>query len=102
MSKLSTILSAAADLLERDGWCQHVTKWEGKRCVAMAISDAIDPGPSLDLEGQRLYDQGIRACERQIPGAVTIWNDARGRTVEQVCRMLRRAAEAVAPQGSKA
>lgn len=83
------VLLAAADLLERDGWCQKaLSDGQGRRCVLQAM---IDGGGS-----DRLYEAKIALCrylglETSFP-CVSPWNNAPERTQPEVLAALRGAA----------
>ena len=94
----AVVLRAAADLIERDGWCQGSRRVGAARCLVGAVSETAD----------RMFGGGPRACraeraaywavESADPGVwevgVVAWNDAEGRTAGEVVGVLRAAAEA--------
>lgn len=87
----SDVLEKAADLIERDGWCQGGDGRDGKcRCMMVAIADASDsaPPPRLSL-WQRTRD-AIWGYLGVTSGAK--WNDAPERTAAEVIAALRSAA----------
>ena len=84
------VLTRAADLIERDGWCQGGSIVGKKRCAAAAIGDVL-----------ATYRTSTLACRREIVGAllhatglwsIPDWNDEPGRTKEEVVAALREAA----------
>lgn len=82
------VLDAAADLLDRDGWCQGTGHMpSGQRCVENAL-DSIDPFSS----------DPSRALYRVV-GPVVTWNDTPGRTQEEVTSTLRRVARELREEG---
>ena len=78
--ELGLILSDAADLIERHGWCQKVWSIDERRCVFQAIRDVSGPsfGAAIEFFKRRL----------DVLNAVA-WNDAPERTKEQVIAALR-------------
>jgi hypothetical protein len=83
----SAVLLAAADLLERDGWCQGIGRnGAGKRCVTFAIDEST--GSKVIL-----YWVAIQLLRKTIRENTVDWNDAPGQTAENVIETLRRAAE---------
>jgi hypothetical protein len=89
MSAVADVLNGAADLIERDGWCQSRYLLEtGERCADGAIAVAGNG-----------HHGGVRSVARlalrsAIGGeSVVIWNDAPGRTKAEVVAALRAAAE---------
>ncbi len=102
------ILERAADLLDREGWTQGISmNRHGARCMSRALFDAgrghllakvepdTTPAPSLEA---------FRACEQEIslddrPGLLVSWNDAPGRTKEEVTTALRNAVTYLANTG---
>ncbi|MDQ6875418.1 MAG: hypothetical protein M3042_10220 [Actinomycetota bacterium] len=79
------VLDSAADLLERDGWCQGVfRRADGARCVADAIDDAAAVGPDL----WKLARVAV-AEHLALKTPLTYWNDAPGQTAANVLATLR-------------
>jgi hypothetical protein len=89
-------LLRAADILERDGWCQRVRiDIEGRRCVASAIdlATAHSPNPvALRNEARELLQRHLPLGF--LPLRIEWWNDGPRRTKEQVITKLRVAGEA--------
>ncbi len=85
--QVADVLNGAADLLERDGWCQKRGRIGPKRDVATAVVDAA-------VESWRAANQAFPWL-REVIGqdGVTIWQDAPGRTQAEVVAALRAAAE---------
>jgi hypothetical protein len=80
------VLLAAADLLERDGWCQEFERG-GKHCAYSAILFKSPVNDSLNT--------ALTACamvSRSVGEWITYWNDAPGQTAENVISTLRKAA----------
>ena len=90
---VSQLLWDAADLLERDGWCQREFEdAQGRYCLVGAINRAPSPGVySLELEIQRLSATGY--MQTFLGMEPMRWNDMHGRTKEEVVSALRRASE---------
>lgn len=94
----SEFLRKAADVLERDGWCQGThTDPYGRRCafgalqVARAYSDIRDDG---SLKVYRLLHERT--------GGVIDWNDAPGRTKQEVLALFRNTADELEVDSSDA
>ena len=102
MTAVADVLNGAADLIERDGWCQHrYRSIEGGRCLTRALADALD----LPLDGlarwrnDPLYLDAEEAL-RRITGRylLTGFNDHPDRTEAEVVAALRAAAETASSQ----
>src|SRR6266480_438144 len=92
----SKALMDAADLIERDGWCQgaNVKVWKERfqHCPFGAITHFSATRPKVFL--------AVMAAMKRVIGGTTvpIWNDAEDRTAQQVIDKLREAAtEALRP-----
>lgn len=87
-------LRAAADLLEQDGWCQGT--WhpaDGAHCVGHALYVVTARAETEEAKNRRL-NRVIYAFAAHVGmRAITAWNDAEGRTQEQVITALRGAAD---------
>ena len=100
MSAVADVLNGAADLLEREGWCQgQYRNVDGRRCLARALADALDlplNGPA-NWHHNPLYDAAALAL-KQVTGRhfIAMWNDEPGRTQAEVVAALRAAAEQAA------
>lgn len=106
------VLRAAADRIEKYGWCQGGTGEQGeRRCAMRAISHAIDAAFNVTIATDR-RSPAAHVAKRAFEGArvalmkhlnltggwaVPGWNDAPGRTAEEVIAALRGAAAACAP-----
>lgn len=76
---------AAADLLERGGWCQGRGRGPGgSKCLVMALVYAT----IKDAD----YPKAIEALESRLGKRPADWNDEPGRTKEEVIALLREAA----------
>lgn len=91
-------LLSAADLLESGGWCQNTGTIGTKHCAGHAIlevtgslnrSSVTKFGPEASQRANRAY--AALAAHLELPSAfyVSQWNDAAGRTVEEVLSALR-------------
>lgn len=100
-------LNGAADLIERDGWCQHsYVEPNGARCAAEAISEVVYGQKSAEVaygqksqdgqDGSRAWWAAVRAFSRYLGLkryiGIECWNDAKGRTAEEVVEAMRAAA----------
>lgn len=82
-------LLEAANLLEKDGWCQHTCKNAlGERCILGALGEVIKP----DLGAMGTYRWMTKKLHTFIDMAVTEWNDQPGRTKAEVLALLRQTA----------
>lgn len=92
-TQVATILRAAADRIERDGWCQGTDLADdGSCCMVRAYEDASNGDDDA-------YVAAAHAMRRHIDATPTVWNDAPGRTVSEVLAALRGAADAVEQGG---
>lgn len=90
MNAVADTLNRAADLIERDGWCQGLGRdADGSRCAAVALHDA---------QADRLVWRGAyRALKARVGTRLVVdWNDTPGRTQAEVVAALRAAADAAA------
>lgn len=74
-------LLRAADLIERDGWCQRFANKNGRYCLFGAISMAAGVFDACALTDRVSRYLGV-------PSAIS-WNDAPCRTKEEAIRALR-------------
>lgn len=104
------VLRAAADHIEKHGWTQHGPGVDGNRCCAsvaiiVVVDKAFGVAPSSrsarDTKAQALFVAAKLALMKHLRlsggWAVPGWNDAPGRTAEEVIAALRGAASACAP-----
>ncbi len=86
-SEVKRVLLDAADLIERDGWCQLASMDnEGRRCVGQAFCDTgTDYDAACDALVGALTAEGFDGDE-------IAWNDAPGRTQAEVVAKLREVA----------
>ncbi len=83
------VLFDAADLLERRGWCQkHLVDIKGRRCIIGAMTDVWNVCKHWDMSVVAQAQNKLT----EIVGPVVEWNDAEGRTKEEVVGILRYAA----------
>lgn len=95
VSAVVGLLGDAADLLETGGWCQNLfAADDGSHCLAGAISKAWGLGrfatvPRLGFLAEEAVEDylGIQS--------IVGWNDADGRTKEEVVTALRGAAKEI-------
>lgn len=99
MSAVADVLNKAADLIERDGWCQkHFRGENGEHCLTDALMRAAGcfPGDSFGTKAVsygKAYDVLTRRVRRK---NLVFWNDKPGRTKDEVVVALRAAAERAA------
>lgn len=88
LTPVAKLLLDTADYLEGHGWCQGAAQdSKGRMCVLGAMS-SVFVGPAYEN-----YSEGVARVLKQT-GAFEIagWNDAPGRTQDEVVSMLRAAA----------
>ena len=85
------ILSGAADLIEAKGWCQGMAVDEvGGVCMGRAIFDAAGMHERVWVwDASVPIQQAIDAVAQEIGDSPAPWNDAPGRTKEEVVTALR-------------
>lgn len=99
MSAVADVLNRAADLIERDGWCQRRYRGQdGEHCVSDALIRAAGMGEPGDTGQQArvmtLYCEASDALRAKVRRKnLPRWNDAPGRTQAEVVAALRAAAE---------
>lgn len=82
MSAVADVLNGAADLIERDGWCQGTPQGDGPVCAGVAICRSSN--------GVRLQTEAITRLTRHTGWSSVIgWNDSPGRTKTEVVAALR-------------
>lgn len=104
MLNTSSILDTAADLIVEKGWFQGACpSYSPKLCANMAIGEAAKQ--AANLGASVTYDVAARAFLNHIfteqtdlhqpvrGNAIVFWNDASGRTQEEVIQALRGAAQ---------
>ena len=90
-------IEAAADLIEREGWCQGaLTSPEGGYCVEGALMQAPLWYASVT------YEAAQRDLTLTLGQLIPRWNDTPGRTKQKVLEMLRLEAERVRTYGLRA
>jgi len=85
--KASEVLRNAAQYLETHGWCQHAMQYKGRVCLFGAIR-AVNRCSELSVELE--ITNRLRKTIRHTQ--VTSWNDATGRTKQEVIDVLNKAA----------
>lgn len=92
-------LRAAADILKRDGWTQGAYYDDtGCHCAMGAIATALnvistEPGDLTEAEWERWSDD-VDHLAKHLGDDVDSWNDAPGRTADEVIAALHLAADA--------
>lgn len=79
---------AAADYIRKHGWCQGTTReFDGGPCCALgavwSVCGSLGGFNTEELE---------RAIKSEIDGSIPNWNDAKGRTKEEVIAVFERIA----------
>lgn len=95
---VSVILEEAAVQIEKSGWTQgEATDRYGRICALQAISYAAinvlsyDVGYLMEARLRFMCHLGVDDYHKG-GRCIALWNDAAGRTKEEVCRKLREAA----------
>jgi hypothetical protein len=94
--KTSEVLRGAAKYLREHGWQQHSLGADGRaRCAVGALysaaGDEYTTG-AFTARAKRCVEDGIG--DPGLGGALPAWNDAQGRTIDDVIAAFERAAEA--------
>jgi hypothetical protein len=86
------VLDKAAKIIEERGWCQGKEAFRsgGPTCAAVAIGIAAPVGTGLRGQAERFLHHWLTPTPRN----VIFWNDAPGRTADEVITALRSAAAA--------
>lgn len=88
----SQVLRATADILRRDGWCQKFPELDnGRKCILGALS-------TLKLTEEEWFHAHKRLADATGCYSIASWNDAHGRTFDEVLSLLERAAEIGEPE----
>lgn len=96
LDEASKVLLRAADYIEEHGWCQNeMHTLDGSACLEGAIQYAIsgrlmrfDEG----LESANLFCDALTRIDLAVDRPAFKWNDAPGRTKEEVVAKLREVA----------
>ncbi len=86
------ILLDAAELLRRDGWCQHVLARGKERCLIGALCAA---GGSLDLA--QSYYLAVETLHQLCDVHIPLFNDQHCKSVDDAIAALEIAADLVTP-----
>jgi hypothetical protein len=97
---IGALLLKAAEYLDETGWCQRVFRDnQGQNCIAGAVALAKPTPGSYGLSGcsldpvlSEMLDRIQEALGVHEWGEVVAFNDAEGRTKEEIQALLRRAA----------
>lgn len=94
MSATADVLNGAADLIERDGWCQHRPRGcDGERCADNALRVAV----GVRSDGAYVFVEARGALLDKVGYLnITTWNDSFRRTKAEVVHALRSTASRVA------
>jgi hypothetical protein len=98
-AQVAADLRAAAEVLRRDGWTQEYMHCDGKHCALGAVEVVVDPDlhddDGWDDEQNRRFADAAKLL-RRVTGESQIvdWNDAPGRTADEVIAALEAAAQA--------
>lgn len=88
--KIRHILIYAATLIEVRGWCQnYYFNSEGNLCMLGAVEQAIKAN---DCDFLSVYLEIRNILFENLGGFASVWNDAPGRTKEEVVAKLREVA----------
>jgi len=89
---VSEVLNKAADLIEEKGWVQEAFSNRYGYCAIGAIRECIW-GKDVPSNSPELWDGAIERLVKTVREAhIPSWNDAEGRTKEEVIAKLREAA----------
>lgn len=103
-AQVAADLRAAADVLRRDGWTQGGYKRCGCYCLVGATVSTITDGAfahPLALQGDdewRRYSEMWDVLQRALGDPPATWNDAVGRTADEVIAALLAAADVAEAQ----
>jgi hypothetical protein len=90
---LAEVLDKAAEVLERDGWCQsNFENKAGERCAVGALRQAsreLDGIISFRIEARTALAEYLEISSLD----VIEWNDTRGRTAAEVIDALKHTAK---------
>jgi hypothetical protein len=99
------VLVAARNLIDREGWKQAKSRYEfgvgPGRCAYIALWDATMEGDCVTLVANRATDVLAEFIPRSggtSSGDLYDWNDAPGRTKEEVLALFDEAIAATAPE----
>lgn len=84
------VLAGAADLLEKRGWCQNITEDSAGRLCLVGALRKMAPGDREYFSARAAVCQELHLSEREMKLSAHIdWNNAPGRTAEEVITTLR-------------
>lgn len=87
MDEVGKILLGTASYIEAHGWCQGSYEKNGAVCIVGAICRVVP-----DNSGYQLRADSVDRLETHLDSCATDYNDAPGRTKEEVLAALRKAA----------
>jgi hypothetical protein len=91
-AEVAAVLRAAATRLETKGWCQGDSgEEEGPNCLAGALN-LVAGRADRQQSARRAFNAFVRSGDVHV---VWPWNDAPGRTADEVIATLRACADAV-------
>lgn len=81
-----------SDQITADTWCQGSGEQDGKRCLLKWIDYCYPAEERREVEMRlinRIFGDAIRRNDgkRKLGMCLSVWNDARGRTVEDVIKV---------------
>jgi hypothetical protein len=107
----SSILSAAADLLEQNGWCQGAEARGPVGEETIRLDPRARSWCIVGSTGRAAWEMGLglqqsARCDRflaEVIGTqdITAWNDVHGRTKDEVIAALRTASERAAERAAE-
>lgn len=90
LDEASRIMLAAADVIERQGWCQlYVGDCAGPVCMEGALAIASGRTPNAILECLPVTSEALRRIRKAVGEDAFRWNDMPRRTKEEVVAKLR-------------
>lgn len=98
LDEVSKGLLKAAEYIEEHGWCQRMTFNErGESCLSFALDKAFGIDTSFDeyrlkVEARNRLMKPILEVMTENVACIINWNDAKGRTKEEVINLLREVA----------
>ncbi len=92
LDEVGEILLKAADYIDKHGWCQRRAFIGKKACLLGAVAAVIDGGiGTATITPTAAYEKAYCRLAKLVSGMGN-WNDAPGRTKDEVVAVLRTAA----------
>jgi hypothetical protein len=92
-NEVADLLDGAADIIERDGWCQGAFESNGAVCALGALNKAAGSDPNCGITRNPVGQAVFQLLTKRTGGNILVWNDRHERTEQEVLDLFRVAAK---------